>query len=156
MGPASEIWVPVPGWSRYRVSDAGRVRNVAGRLLTQAVHRDGRLRVKLSRDGRQKRIAVHVLVLISFVGPRPDGAEACHLDGDCVNNRLSNLRWDSRSANQHDSVRHGTHANGAKSHCPRMHELTESNLVPSKLARGFRECLTCERERLSRRRRKAA
>ena len=35
--------------------------------------------------------------------------------------------------------------NRAKTHCPRQHAYTEGNLVPSQLARGARQCLTCQR-----------
>lgn len=56
------------------------------------------------------RFFVHDLVLLAFVGPRPDGMEACHSpDHDRSNNALSNLRWDTHSANTRDSMRHGTH-----------------------------------------------
>jgi hypothetical protein len=34
--------------------------------------------------------------------------EACHNDGNPSNNRLTNLRWDTRSENQRDRVRHGS------------------------------------------------
>jgi Spy/CpxP family protein refolding chaperone len=35
--------------------------------------------------------------------------EACHKDGTRSNNSLTNLRWDTKSANSQDSIRHGTH-----------------------------------------------
>ena len=35
--------------------------------------------------------------------PRPIGMECCHLDDDPTNNHLSNLRWDTRSANSFES-----------------------------------------------------
>jgi len=38
--------------------------------------------------------------------------EGCHSDGNPSNNRLSNLRWDTRSANYDDARRHGTAAIG--------------------------------------------
>jgi hypothetical protein len=51
---------------------------------------------------------VHKLVLITFIGPRPPGMEACHNDGKPSNNFLSNLRWDTPKNNQFDSLKHGT------------------------------------------------
>jgi len=45
---------------------------------------------------------VHRLVLEAFVGPCPDGMEACHLDSDKTNNRVSNLRWDTHLENMRD------------------------------------------------------
>jgi hypothetical protein len=57
---------------------------------------------------------VHRLVLETFVGPCPEGMEACHYDGDRSNNALSNLRWDTRAANAADRIRHGTTRRGER------------------------------------------
>lgn len=56
----------------------------------------------------RKRYPVHSLVLLTFVGPRPDGQQACHNDSNPSNNALSNLRWDTQSGNFQDKKRHGT------------------------------------------------
>lgn len=61
--------------------------------------------------GRSK-VAVHTLILETFVGPRPEGMEACHFDGDRANNRLANLRWDTPAGNAADKGRHGTDTRG--------------------------------------------
>jgi hypothetical protein len=58
--------------------------------------------------GRRNTRMVHTLVLEAFVGPRPPGKEACHGNGQPGDNRLSNLRWGTRSENIADAVRHGT------------------------------------------------
>lgn len=60
----------------------------------------GYLRVTLKGFSYQQRI--HRLVLEVFIGPCPEGMEACHGDGNRANNRLDNLRWDTRSANEND------------------------------------------------------
>lgn len=59
-------------------------------------------------DHRIKKISVHRLVLLAFVGPCPEGMEACHNDGDSTNNSLSNLRWDTPKNNHADKKKHGT------------------------------------------------
>lgn len=41
------------------------------------------------------------------MGPCPDGMEACHNNGDQLDNRIENLRWDTHSANIYDQVAHG-------------------------------------------------
>jgi hypothetical protein len=51
---------------------------------------------------------LHRLILLAFVGPCPPGKECCHYDGDPANNRLENLRWDTRKSNAADRTRHGT------------------------------------------------
>ena len=42
--------------------------------------------------------------------------EACHDDGVCTNNYLTNLRWDTKKNNEADKYRHGTGQKGKKRH----------------------------------------
>lgn len=63
---------------------------------------------------QQDRYSVHYLVLVSFVGPRPEGMQACHEDGSNTNNHLSNLRWDTPKGNHADAVKKGTHTGFTK------------------------------------------
>lgn len=157
---SEERWRPVVGFEGwYEVSDRGGVRSVdrvvecsdgrrvpyRGRVLAQGTHPKGYRTVWLGRNGTKKCVYVHRLVLESFVGPAPAGHECCHGDGDAGNNSLENLRWDTRSANNFDRVRHGTHPNAVKTVCPRGHLLVEPNLVRAELARGKRSCWACNR-----------
>ncbi len=61
-----------------------------------------------------KGIYMHRIVLESFVGTCPIGMEACHNNGIRSDVRLINLRWDTRSGNQIDRVRHGTSNRGSR------------------------------------------
>lgn len=140
-----ERWLPVVGWEgRYEVSDYGRVRSEGG-LLRLNTRPDGRLQANLNRAGVQRMVKVHRLVLEAFVGPCLPSTEGCHNDGNVANNHVSNLRWDTRSANNLDSVRHGTHHLASRTHCLRNHPLAGRNLKLSTLARGRRECWACAR-----------
>jgi hypothetical protein len=58
--------------------------------------------------GVQKSWRVHVLVLLAFVGPAPEGTECRHLNGIRTDNRLENLAWGTRAENVADMMRHGT------------------------------------------------
>lgn len=125
--PAVEEWRPIAGWERqYEVSSVGRVRSldrrVGNRLMKGCMLKPylGRrkyphLIVNLRRGGKRSPYAisenplVHRLVLLAFVGPAPKGMVCCHLNGDGTDNRLENLRWDTPSNNQRDSMLHGTH-----------------------------------------------
>jgi flavin-dependent thymidylate synthase len=49
-------------------------------------------------------------MLESFVGQAPDGTQACHNDGNPLNNTLENLRWDTAQGNADDRVRDGATA----------------------------------------------
>ena len=66
--------------------------------------------------GSPQNTYVHELVLLAFVGPRPDSRMDCrHFpDPDPTNNRLENLSWGTRKENAHDRVIHGTAGQGEK------------------------------------------
>ena len=118
-----ELWRPIPGYEGYyEAGDLGNIRSVdrqvkysngsvhlyKGKILKQAAGSRGYLLVTLCKEGKQTSHNVHVLILTAFKGPRPEGSEVCHNDGNQLNNRLMNLRWDTRSGNMRDKDLHGT------------------------------------------------
>jgi hypothetical protein len=160
-----ETWRPIPGWEgRYEASDLGRIRSLArvvetvggwsqsyrARIMRPSVRPDGRLRVTLCKDCRNHYFLVHRLVLLAFVGPCPDGFEACHNDGHPDNNILANLRYDTHLGNMADKDRHGTNHQRNKIRCPWGHLLAAPNLVLSGVTVGRRLCLACARARAAR------
>lgn len=149
-----ETWRQIPGYEGiYEVSDHGRVRSMdridaAGkrrkgipRRLSQQT--SGHMTIWLCRDRVSQNFLVHHLVLAAFVGPRPDGMEGCHQNDDGSDNRLENLRWDTRAANVRDSVRNGSHHMARKTHCPQGHEYTATNTYH--YPAGNRACNECRR-----------
>ncbi len=95
----------------YRVSNTGVVQSELNtrrrptgswRTLNPAL-RHGYPCVNLGGRG----VAVHRLVLETFVGPCPPGLECLHRDGDRANNHIANLRWGTRVENIADTARHG-------------------------------------------------
>jgi hypothetical protein len=137
-----EEWKPVARErfsDLYEVSTHGRVKSKdrfvrrrgggmalqPGRVLTPwGSGEDRRPAVTLvDADGRKCKVKVHILVLESHVGARPDGLLGLHKDGDVLNPHVSNLYWGTYSDNLHDSVRHGTHHDAAKTECPKGHPL---------------------------------
>ena len=153
-----EVWRPVVGHEQaYAVSDQGNVRSI-DRVIIDALGRRRRLRGQplapivspppyLSVNiGRGNPRMIHVLVLETFVGPRPSPKhDGCHDDGNYQRNALTNLRWDTRQANSLDTVRHGRNRLAAQQRCKRGHLLAEPNLVACLLAKGWRGCLACNR-----------
>ena len=154
-----ETWRPIPGYERtYRVSSLGRVarvddRYIDGRVRKLRTNRHGYIDVRLSQDNAFKTHTVHKLVMLAFVGPRPDGAEIRHLNGDGTDNRLVNLTYGSVSENRIDITRHGHNHNVNKTHCPQGHEYTPENTyrVPSRP--NGRICRACQADYQRRRRR---
>ena len=95
-------------WSGYKVDDQGVVYSkTTGRPLRASPHQ-GYLRVQLHYGGRHKWHKVHILVLETFIGPRPPGLVGRHIDGDAMNCRLGNLAWSTQKVNIEDKRIHGT------------------------------------------------
>ena len=129
-----EEWRDVPGWEGwYQVSSQGRVRSVdrtitqrsrwgeqtrvmKGRILRPGKCSNAYLSVFFSRPGVQSKQnqLVHRLVAIAFLGDPPLHHEVCHMNGDRTDNRVVNLRWDTRQGNIADKLIHGTDNRGEK------------------------------------------
>lgn len=69
---------------------------------------NGYLMVNLQRDLKKIRIAVHTLILTTFVSPQPQGLYGCHGPNGKTDNSLANLSWGTPSKNQNDKWRDGT------------------------------------------------
>lgn len=112
----TEEWRPVVGFEGYyEVSDLGRVCSVRTnhgnprrRMRKPSLTHDGYERLELSRPGCKAKKHVSHMVLEAFVGPRPEGHQACHGPVGLRGNRLSNLRWDTVRANYDDIVNAGS------------------------------------------------
>lgn len=109
-----ETWQRLDYFPNYSVSDQGRVRNdKTGRILTQVVNQQGIPSVSLYRDGKQHRLSVIRLVAHSFLTPHPYEAfdTPINLDGDRLNNAVTNLLWRPRwfAMAYHKQFRHPRH-----------------------------------------------
>jgi hypothetical protein len=128
-----EIWASIPGYGgHYQASNYGQIRvkdrsvrkysNFAGKVVEQKYkgrllkpsksNKLGHLSVHLGVDGTKYSVHVARLVLEAFVGPCPDGMEACHSNGKASDNCVGNLRWDTHYNNNQDRVLHGTYLIG--------------------------------------------
>jgi hypothetical protein len=96
-------------------------------------------------DGQARHHLIYRLALEAFIGPCPPGMEGCHNNGDAADDRLENLRWDTKSSNARDSVWHGTHDRAKRTHCPNGHRLAPPNLMSAASKGGRRQCLACNR-----------
>lgn len=116
-----ETWVPCADYPLYEVSDAGRLRRTGkGKPLSPYRNGSGYLVAKLCRDGKCTSRTVHRTVLESFVGPRPEGMEARHLDGCQENCALGNLVWGTHADNMQDRKAHGTDNAGERHGASRL------------------------------------
>lgn len=144
--PNAPEWRSYPRDTRYVVSSDGAVmRN--GRVLKPRPTRGGYLRISLSRNRDEY---IHTMVLETFIGPRPAGHQASHLNGDKGDNFILNLTWETPAKNNSWKKLHGTeaigvrNAMGRKTHCKRGHEFNDEN---TRRHNGRRTCRACARLR---------
>lgn len=113
----------VPGFPGYQIGSDGTLwkTNKGERKQLQGSVEHTPYNVKyraffLYRSGKQATIRAHKLVAMAFFGECPKGHEIRHIDGDGLNNRLTNLAYGTRSENMRDRDTHGTMIRGEK-HC---------------------------------------
>ena len=123
-------WREIPGLQgNYEVSEFGNFRRVLsnGQRRPKAQHTDraGYLRANLYVNGVKRTVQASGAVAEAFIGPRPEGMEVCHIDGNHQNNHFTNLRYDTVLNNRRDKITHGTHRNqNNKTHCRNGHVWT--------------------------------
>lgn len=123
-----EIWKDIPDYKGvYQVSNLGRIRSLdryvkrgksgffkEGQIQKLQNNGNGYLYKQLKHKGRHRNFYIHRLVLMVFIGERPDGMVVCHKDGDRTNNNLNNLRYDTPLENNIDQFRQGSRKNVLK------------------------------------------
>lgn len=103
----------VPGFEgRYAVDEAGNVYNVLTGRSLQPWPVSGYQMVALG-SAKVKRL-VHLLVLLAFEGPCPEGMQARHRNGRRDDNRRANLCYGTPVENAADREAHGTTAKGER------------------------------------------
>lgn len=132
----TETWKSVPGYyGCYEASSYGRLRSVAiyhhraGRIVRRSApkirkpsyNRDGYLRFRMSRGPERFNHQAHSIIALTFLGPRNQGQEVCHIDGNRQNNAIENLEYGTKAENMRHRDLHGTTAKGDR-HGMRIHK----------------------------------
>ena len=114
----AETFKDIPGYTGYQVSDLGRVRSTkykqARFLSTHVNKRTGYPTVRLFENNKGKTYEIHKLVMLAFVGPRPDGMCVLHRVSDRTNCALSNLHYGTQSENILQAFDEGSMSNESK------------------------------------------
>jgi hypothetical protein len=146
-----EEWKAIPGYEGfYSVSNLGRVRaeqrqvkaprnsirTLPQKMMT-TINNRGYKQVGLRRDGLYKCRSIHSLVMLAFVGPKPNGMEVAHNNGAKDDNQLVNLRYDTPAGNSADRKIHGTEKIGKDHHSAKLNQ--SQVLCIRKDARKYRE-----------------
>lgn len=133
-GDDGSIW---SCWQRY-----GQGKKRLGdewKQIKQTKGSRGYLFVRLCENGGPAAKVVllsHRLILEAFTETAPPDADCCHDNGDKADNRIANLRWDTRTANHADKWRHSRMPHGKSHHNSKLIE-ADVLMIRSMHADGF-------------------
>lgn len=96
----TERWLSIKRTEgKYEVSSHGFIRHTRSRNITGTLNRDGYIRTTLyDKEGKRFNVMHHQEVAQAFLGER-NGLTVNHIDGDKLNNRISNLEYISQADN---------------------------------------------------------
>lgn len=105
---AGQFVIPIPEWSRYRISGEGFVWDTKRkRWLVRSKHK-GYLRVWLRQDGAKAQYLIHQLVALAWIGPPPFvGAYVLHEDDIQDRNLFLYLRYGTHKDNLDEAYKTG-------------------------------------------------
>ena len=109
-------WRNIKGFDNYMISSCGVVKSVQRvinrfngrivhnktineRFLKQAISGSGYGFVCLRKDNKHHNKRIHVMVAEAFISERPKGLVINHIDGNKLNNDVSNLEYVSKQRN---------------------------------------------------------
>lgn len=101
---------PIPDWEdKYEAGSDGRIYSLrTGLPIFEEVNcRHRRLQVKLWRKQKVTTVQAQRLICVAWHGPKPEGKEVSHLNGNSLDNRPENLRWETKKENAARKIEHG-------------------------------------------------
>lgn len=94
----------------HEISDTGLVRNLNTRLvLKTSINKGGYECIRLTHNRSQKSYSINRVVLQTFNPADDDSLECNHIDGNKLNNCLSNLEW----CTKHNNIYHARNITGS-------------------------------------------
>lgn len=108
-----EIWVNIPNYDGYQVSNLGRLKSLEKKIwnghqyiirkekiLKGRINTKGYIKYALYQNKKPKNLSIHRLVAEAFI-PNPDNLpQINHIDGNKQNNCVDNLEWCTNGENQ--------------------------------------------------------
>lgn len=164
-----EEWRDVDGWNGcYLISNFGRVKSVrpitskrskhGGRKLVRLVkpykNPGGYLVAGMKVHSRRDPKHVHVLVAKAFIDNPENKRTVNHIDGNKLNNHVSNLEWATHGENHFHAYETGLREHGEK-HCaakvknkdiPRIFEMRRAGMFQWQIG----EAVGCDRRQVGR------
>ena len=154
-----EEWRDVVGWEGiYYVSSYGRIARMRSKtwpsmLVKPQIQKNKKQTyyvVQMHLGCKRKHFLVHRLVAIAFI-PNPYGYECVdHIDGNGINNNVTNLRWCNRSMNNNNPV---SLKRQSLSHIGKINTVQNKEIVQlrnNQVVKSYRSMSDAEQEGFSR------
>ena len=125
------IFKEIKGLIGYEISDSSIIRNKSnGRIKSQYISSTGYYMISISTKNKSKPYRVHRLLAEAFI-PNPEKKPHInHIDGNKLNNQISNLCWVTHKENMQHAFKTGLANNtGSKNG---MSKLTEDQVIKIK------------------------
>jgi len=134
-------WKTIDRFPSYEVSNEGVVRRrlggtgaVIGKIIKwHTCTSTGYPDIRFTVNRKQTAIPVHRIVAAAFLGKKPDGLQIRHLDGNKMNNCVSNICYGTAKENNQDKVKHGRSSKGVLN--PK-NKLTPENVLKIRSMKG--------------------
>ncbi len=124
-----EIWKDIKDFEgRFKISNHGRLLSINGKykgekILRPCIDGVGYYHAQLRKKPLNRSVRIHVLVAETFL-IKPEGNNICvnHLDGNKLNNHISNIEWTTKALNISHAARMGLMASGSDHHNAKLDE----------------------------------
>ena len=95
------VWIPVSGYEGlYSINENGHVYgHKRNKLIKPYINQSGYKKCALSKNSIVKHVSVHRILAATFLENAENKPQVNHMDGNKLNNNLSNLEWVTGSEN---------------------------------------------------------
>ncbi len=108
----SKEFLTIVDYPGYFINKEGKVWSEYSKAFKkQRVHKSGYVDVQLYQNGKHTTPKIHKLITTTFFGKIPPGLVVNHIDGNKLNNHMSNLEYVTQSYNSIDAFNRGTRNN---------------------------------------------
>lgn len=132
----NEEWKTINDYEDYLISNLGRVKSIKNnteRLLKQGVGSSGYYNVVLCKEGKTKTFRPHQLVATHFID-EARGRIINHIDGNKLNNCVTNLEYVSYSGNIQHAYDNKLRPKGEDIYCAK---LTDKEVLDIRMLLGY-------------------
>ncbi len=117
-----EIWKDIKGYEgHYQASTLGKIRSLKNNItLKPGACFGGYLKVSLSKENRVWNVKVHRIIALTFLPIKSSENIVNHINGDRLDNSISNLEWCTPSHNVINGFLRGRDVKGSKNNFSKL------------------------------------